>query len=125
MNKTKPTWYKAEHDSTWERVKAAFRNDWEQTKNDFGSDRARDIDQDVDDTVKQMMGKQSPHRYGEMEFTELEGPFHYGNAARAHYGGEYASWNDELSTKLRTDYQGDWERDEPLVRYSYLRSPHY
>lgn len=29
--------------STWERIKKAFANDWEQTKADFSADDARDI----------------------------------------------------------------------------------
>ena len=81
--KTRPNWYTKEHDGTWERVKAAFKNDWEQTKNDFGVKGNRDLDQDV------------------------------------HYGKDYPEWNDELSSKLATDYDRDWKRDEPLVRYAY------
>ena len=117
--KTRPNWYTTEHDSTWDRMKAAFKNDWEQTKNDFGVKGNRDLDQDVDDTVKQMFGKQSTVRYGELEWDELEGPFRYGHAAHGHYGKEYPTWNDELSSKLAADYDKDWNRDEPLVRYAY------
>ena len=40
----KPSWYTDEHDMGWNRVKAAFANDWEQTKHDFGSKTARDLD---------------------------------------------------------------------------------
>ena len=46
----KPEYYTTDDLSLWERVKKAFANDWEQTKADFGSDSARDMDQDVDDT---------------------------------------------------------------------------
>ena len=52
----RPGWYTEEHDNAWERVKAAFGNDWEQTKRDFGSKNARELNQDVDDTVKQAVG---------------------------------------------------------------------
>jgi hypothetical protein len=38
-----PQWKTAEDDSTWERIKAAFANDWEQTKADFGDDEARNM----------------------------------------------------------------------------------
>ena len=33
-----PNWWSKEYDSAWDRVKAAFRRDWEQTKHDFGGD---------------------------------------------------------------------------------------
>ena len=39
-------------------VKEALENDWEQTKADMPGMDGKDIDQDVDDTVKQAMGKQ-------------------------------------------------------------------
>lgn len=38
-------------------VKEALKNDWEQTKNDVGLD-GQDLDQDVDDTVKQAAGSE-------------------------------------------------------------------
>jgi hypothetical protein len=41
-------------------VKDALAKDWEQTKNDLGVDGTRDLDQDVDDTVRQMAGKDDP-----------------------------------------------------------------
>lgn len=120
--KSRAKWHTEQDHSTWERVKAAFRNDWEQTKNDFGSDTARDLDQDVDDTVKQMFGKQSTHRYGEMNFEEMEPAFRYGYSARDHFGATHPTWNESLRSDLRADYEGDWERDEPLVRYGYSRT---
>ena len=39
-------------------AKQALKNDWEQTKNDLGVDGTIDLDQDVDDTVKQAAGKE-------------------------------------------------------------------
>jgi hypothetical protein len=50
-----PTWWSEQHASTWERVKAAMRRDFEQTKNDFSG--GPDLDQDVDDTLKQAVGR--------------------------------------------------------------------
>ena len=41
-------------------AKEALKNDWEQTKHDVGVDDATDLDQDVDDTVRQMAGKEDP-----------------------------------------------------------------
>ena len=71
----KPNWYTNDHDNSWERVKSAFRNDWEQTKHDFGSKNARDLDQDVDDTVKQAAGTEDT-------FERHEPAFKFGHAAR-------------------------------------------
>jgi len=117
--KRRPNWYTKEHDGTWERVKAAFRNDWEQTKNDFGVEGNRDLDQDVDDTVEQMFGKETTKRYGEVAYEDREEAFKYGHAARHHYGDGPLEWDDTLRDKLAKDYQGDWERDQPFVRYAY------
>jgi hypothetical protein len=39
-----------------ENIKEAFHRDLEQTKNDFSKKRGEDLDQDVDDTVKQATG---------------------------------------------------------------------
>lgn len=120
--KNKPDWYTEGHDSTWDRVKAAFRNDWEQTKNDFGVEGNRDLDQDVDDTFEQMFGKETTQRYGEAVYEEREDAFKYGHAARQHYGDGPLEWDDKLRAKLAKDYHGDWERDQPYVRYAYSRA---
>lgn len=44
-------------------VKDALKNDWEQTKNDIPGLEGKDLDQDVDDTVKQAAGKESTHQH--------------------------------------------------------------
>jgi len=112
--------------STWERIKNAFKKDWEQTKHDFGSDKAQDKDQELNDTLKQLFGPNSKHDYDKRRFEDMEGAFRYGQAAREEHGEDYDyKWHDELHRVLRNDYQGDWARDEPLVRYSYLRNYSY
>ena len=116
---TTASWHTAEHDSTWEKVKGAFRRDWEQTKNDFGSDPARDLDQDADDTLKQMFGKETEYDYRSLDFEEEEPAFRYGHAARRHFGETYDGWNPTLRDELRGSYSGNWMRDEPLVKYAY------
>jgi hypothetical protein len=40
------------------KVGEALGNDWEQTKNDLPGLDGKDIDQDVDDTLKQAAGKE-------------------------------------------------------------------
>ena len=64
--------------SGWERIKKAFANDWEQTKNDFGVEGARDLDQDVDDTIKQAAGTDDA-------FENREQAFRFGFAAQRRY----------------------------------------
>ena len=110
--KTRPSWYTNEMDSGWDRVKAAFANDWEQTKHDFGSNTARDLKQDVPDTVRQATGSEDP-------FTRHEEAFRFGYAASRNYRKQYPTWNNDLETKLRTDYGTDWDRDRDYIRHAY------
>ncbi|APZ91538.1 hypothetical protein [Fuerstiella marisgermanici] len=98
--------------STWERVKKAFANDWEQTKADFGSDEARDMDQDVDDTVKQMAGADDA-------FENREQAFRFGYAAQCRYKSKHATWSDDLDRQLRSDYDGDYDKDRRHIRHAY------
>lgn len=51
-----PHWWADKHTSAWERAKDALRRDWEQTKSDFGSKDAHDLNQNVADTAKQIAG---------------------------------------------------------------------
>ena len=110
--KNRADWHTDEHDSAWERTKAAFKNDWEQTKSDFGSDSARDMNQDVDDTLKQAAGTDDA-------FENSEQAFRFGHAAQRHYGTKHASWNDDLDANLRKDYTGDYDRDRAKIRRAY------
>lgn len=114
--RNRPGWYKDEHDSAWDRTKAAFKNDWEQTKHDFGSKSARDLDQDVDDTVKQAAGSDDA-------FENNEQAFRFGYAAQQHYRRDYPTWNDDLDTRLRADYGGDYDRDRVHIRRAYEYRP--
>lgn len=108
----RPSWYTNEHDSAWDRIRGAFRNDWDQTKHDFGSKASPDLDQDVDDTLKQMAGSD--------DFESHEPAFRFGHAARRHYGSEYASWNDDLERQLKSDYgENNWDRDRSDVRRAW------
>ena len=107
-----PNWYTNDMDTGWNRVKAAFANDWEQTKRDFGSKNARELNQDVDDTVKQMAGSSDA-------FENHEQAFRFGYAAQRHYGNDYKTWNNDLETKLRTDYGSNFDRDRDYIRRAY------
>lgn len=108
----RPTWYTNDHDSAWERTKAAFKNDWEQTKNDFGSKKARDLKQDVDDTVKQAAGADDA-------FENHEQAFRFGHAAKTQYSRDHPTWNNDLETRLKQDYGNDFDRDRDSIRRAY------
>lgn len=103
-----PKWWNEEHESTWGRVKAAMKRDWEQTKADVSS-KGRELDQDVDDTVKQAAGKQaipplSQPNVEDDDWKRAEEGYRYGVGARSQYGREYSQWDDRLEGKLR----GEW-----------------
>src|SRR5579859_1668 len=53
----RPVWYTAEDDSAWDKIKAAFRRDWQQTKHDFGSS-VPDLHQRLSDTIAQATGSE-------------------------------------------------------------------
>jgi len=108
----RPGWYKDDYDSGWQRVKAAFGNDWEQTKRDFGSKNARELGQDVDDTVKQASGASDGIENNEQAFR-------FGYAAQRHYRAQYPTWNDELEKQLKTDYGTEFDRDRDFIRHAY------
>lgn len=104
--------YTDEDLSTWERIKKAFANDWEQTKADFGVKSARDMDQDVDDTVKQAAGSKDA-------FENREQAFRFGFTAQRRYSSEYPEWSDDLEKKLRSEYDGDYEADRDYICHAY------
>ena len=108
----RPDWYTDENDTAWERVKTAFRNDWEQTRHDFGSKTARDLDQDVDDTVKQAAGTEDA-------FENHEQAFRFGYGAQNHYRTKFPTWNNDLETTLRRDYGTNFDRDRNDIRRAY------
>jgi len=131
-----PSWWTSNHTSAWDRVREAMKRDWEQTKYDFGVG-GRDLDQDVDETVKQAAGKQAipprtvanpDDKYGpaSSRWNELEGPLGYGYGARLTYGQKYPVWNEELEKNLERDWRATergathpWAKVKDLVRRGY------
>lgn len=110
-----PRWWTKEYDSGWDRVKAAFKRDWDQTKHDFGANQP-DTDQNVDDTVKQASGKQPIPPRGQPTYEEMEDAYRFGYGARFHYGQRYANWDDRLENQLRQDW-GETYNDRDWARY--------
>jgi hypothetical protein len=120
-----PKWWNQEHESGWERVKAAFKRDWDQTKHDFGGDEP-DTDQDVDDTVKQAAGKQPIPPRGMPTFEEHEDAYRFGYGARTHYRKQYAAWNDQLESQLQRDWSDTYsDRQYKIYRDDIRRGWDY
>jgi hypothetical protein len=115
-----PSWWTQEHSSAWDRVKEAFRRDWEQTKHDWGGDEP-DLKQDVNDTVAQAAGKKPIPPPHQPNYDEVEPAVRFGYGARRQYGRTYPAWNSQLESQLRSDWQAtylgmDWDRYNTGVR---------
>jgi hypothetical protein len=125
-----PDWWNSNHTSAWERVKAAFKRDWDQTKHDFGGDTP-DTDQDVPDTIAQAAGKQPIPPRGTPVFEDEEPAYRFGYGARSHYGDRYSAWDDRVEAELEREWtrsnHGDWPRYRNAVRrgweYEHLQHP--
>jgi len=120
-----PGWWDNENDSAWDRVKNAFKRDWDQTKHDMGGDEP-DTDQKAGNTVKQAVGKEAiPPRY-EPTYEELEPAYRFGYGARSHYGEEYPEWDDELEARLKEEWstlepsrKAAWEEDREAIQHAW------
>lgn len=121
-----PAWWSSKHDSTWDRVKAALKRDWEQTKNDF-SKHGKDLDQGAGDTVKQAVGKEpippadqpNPSRW-----EDHEPAYRYGVGAREQYAKDHPSWDGKLEQRLSDDWTSlkngrTWEEVKTSVRQAW------
>jgi hypothetical protein len=115
-----PSWWTEKHDSAWERTKAAFKRDWDQTKHDMGGDEP-DTDQQVSDTVKQATGNESIPPRGQPAFDDVEPAYRFGYGARSQYGKKYTKWDPALENELKRDWtttypDADWEEQEEYIR---------
>lgn len=79
MSYENPKWWNARNDSAWERVKAAFKRDWDQTKHDLGGHEP-DTDQNVTDTLKQATGKEVIPPRRTPNFEQAEHAYRFGTA---------------------------------------------
>lgn len=137
-----PKWWTEEtHGSAWDRVKEAMKRDWEQTKKDLHLG-GKELDQDVDDTVKQVIGSDAipPSNQkneiggtpvsapGSITWDDAEAPLAYGYGARQQYGAQHAEWNERLEKDLEADWdatmsqsaiQRKWNEVKGLVRKGY------
>jgi hypothetical protein len=118
-----PNWWTTENDSSWEKVKAAFKRDWDQTKHDFGG-RQPDTAQNVNDTVKQASGNQPIPPRGTPVYEKIEPAYRFGYGARSYYSQKYPKWDTKLEAELQRDWQasypqGNWGEDVEYIRYGW------
>ena len=125
-----PYWWSQEYESAWERVKAALRRDWDQTKHDFGGDEP-DTSQDVDDTLSQAAGRQPIPPRGVRTFEDAEPWYRFGYGARRHYGQVHPEWSEEIESRLAQDWREsgasggeNWDRMLPIVRRGWEHDEH-
>jgi hypothetical protein len=117
MNKyNNPKWWNNEYDSSWERTKAAFKRDWDQTKHDFGG-KEPDTNQNVNNTVKQASGNEAIPPRRQPTYEDLEPAYRFGHGAKNYYGDKYSDWDNDLETTLRSD----WETANPSRKQTWMQ----
>jgi len=97
----------------------------------------RELNQNVGDTVKQATGKEAipasnatGTRTGtDLAWDDAEAPLMYGVGARHQYGAQHASWNDNLESTLKRDWESaeggakrKWDDVKNVVRHGYDRA---
>lgn len=137
-------WTKDQHENAWERVKEALKRDWEQTKVDLQG-YGKDLNQDVDDTVKQAVGKEvippanqanqkdlKPVTTPVWKWEDAEEPMKYGYGAREYYGAQYSKWDDKLEGTLKSEWESvkdgshkAWTDVKDHVRHGYEKAVHH
>jgi hypothetical protein len=121
MNSYKnPSWWTNENDTAWDRVKEAFKRDWDQTKHDFGG-KQPDTAQNVNDTVKQASGNQPIPPRGTPVYEKIEPAYRFGYGARSYYQQKHPQWDATLEAELQRDWmasypQGNWNEDVVYIR---------
>jgi hypothetical protein len=120
-------WKQETHGSAWDRIKGALQRDWAQTKSDLKL-KGGDLHQSAADTVKQAAGRerippvtvpnggQPPSAPG--DWKDAEAAVRYGFGAHEQYRGTYAAWNDDLETRLSTE----WDEERTGKPYREVRS---
>lgn len=118
-----PKWWNKQNESSWERVTAAFKRDWDQTKHDIGGHEP-ETHQHVGDTVKQASGKEAIPPRGVPNYEETEDAYRFGYGARSHYSNRFTHWDTLLEAELERDWREtykdrDWQRYRESVRHGW------
>lgn len=130
---SRPQWWTDKHSSTWDRVKAALRRDWEQTKADFSSDsgavrvkaqgKIASEQQAAREKIAEAQRKASERVASVRDWNQVESAIQYGYGARLQYA-DSPTWDDQLESRLRHEWtqlkNGDtWEDVQPHVRHGW------
>ena len=132
----KSRWNRA-RGSTWDRVKAAVRRDWEQTKQDLHVAGGHELNQGVLDTLAQaanqeaIPGNDRPNRPRVTgSWDEAEMPIGFGYDARRRYGAAHPGWNEHIEETLRAEWERgrdaserEWGDVSGWVRHGYEYRP--
>jgi hypothetical protein len=119
---TNPKWWTDDTTNAWDRTKEAMKRDWEQTKHDLGGS-GPDLDQDVDDTVKQAAGRQAippTTNTPNLDTWDRDEPaVRYGWGAAGHYKNQ--DWDDRTEGKLKEEWNDlktgrTWDEIKSTVR---------
>ena len=117
---TNPKWWNKQNESSWERVKAAFKRDWDQSKHDVGG-KQPETNQNVGDTVKQTSGKEAIPPRGVPTREQTEDAYRFGYGARQQYGQRFSKWDSSLEGQLARDWKDtyagiQWEAYKEAVQ---------
>jgi hypothetical protein len=131
-----PTWWDDNRESGWERMKAAFRRDWEQTKADLsGGKKGQDLNQDASDTMRQATGKQ--HIPGDYQANPMDADDIEKRVKKAEKEMEKEAKRDTKEAERDTDRMrgndrgrgwdrwNTWEEAEVPLMYGYGASSFY
>lgn len=117
-----PNWWDETYESSWERVKAAFKRDWDQTQHDLGIPRP-DTHQTLPNTLAQAIGGEPIPPRGVPAYEDAEAGYRFGYGARRYYGKSPQEWDEQMEEKLRKDWQEltahperSWERYREVIR---------
>lgn len=117
-----PNWWDQTYESAWERVKAAFVRDWDQTQHDLGNS-VPDTHQNIPHTLAQAMGKEPIPPRGVATYEDAEAGYRFGYGARRYYGKSVHEWDNQVEERLRKDWQEltahperSWDRYREAIR---------
>lgn len=131
MDKPTPQATPPDTSHRWDRIKAALRRDWEQTRHDFSRKWGDDLKQGVGHTVQQAMGREaipSRHVANESDAWSDEAAVRFGyDAARSPNYRDRGEWSGSMETSLRSDWEAmrsgrPWDEVRMAVRYGWMRA---
>ncbi|HXC34758.1 MAG TPA: hypothetical protein VNV43_02725 [Candidatus Acidoferrales bacterium] len=118
-----PSWWTKDNDSAWDRIKEAFKRDWDQTRHDLGG-KQPDTAPNVNNTVEQASGNQPIPPRGTPVYEDAGSAFRFGYGARSFYRQKYPQWDASLEAELRREWkascpQGNWREDVECIREAW------